>query len=178
MFNFSAFSRKKLHCYDDSSRLTFTIERPCFFLFFYQFVLSDVCSPRHSHVLSIFYTLLHFFHLPFPSSLSPYSNVRATIKHKTKSPHKCQAMQCVLQLISNSWFQASAAVYMSSSLFWEFTQRRLVVCYRRFGTTYRSIFKGQAVQEDLVTNYQSTLRNIPEERRSHLYRGGSPKSRK
>jgi len=27
-----------------------------------------------------------------------------------------------------------------------------------------------------VTNYQSTLRNIPEERRSHLHRGGSFKS--
>ena len=28
-----------------------------------------------------------------------------------------------------------------------------------------------------VTNYQSTLRNIPEERRSHLHRGENPKSR-
>jgi len=30
--------------------------------------------------------------------------------------------------------------------------------------------------ETSVTNYQSTLRNIPEERRSHLHRGGSRKS--
>jgi hypothetical protein len=35
-------------------------------------------------------------------------------------------------------FQASAAVSMKSSLFWDVTQRRLVVCYGRFGTTYRS----------------------------------------
>jgi hypothetical protein len=32
--------------------------------------------------------------------------------------------------------------------------------------------------ETSVTNYQSTLRNIPEERRPHLHRGGSLKSRK
>jgi len=30
--------------------------------------------------------------------------------------------------------------------------------------------------ETSATNYQSTLRNIPEERRSHLHRGGSLKS--
>ena len=32
--------------------------------------------------------------------------------------------------------------------------------------------------ETSVTNYQSTLRNIPEERRSHFHRGGSLKSRR
>ena len=31
--------------------------------------------------------------------------------------------------------------------------------------------------ETSVRNYRSTLRNIPEERRSHLHRGGSLKSR-
>ena len=48
-----------------------------------------------------------------------------------------------------------------------------------------TIFKGQAVQADCLTvedgtyrlsrnvgNYQSTLRNIPEGRRSHLHSGG------
>jgi hypothetical protein len=39
---------------------------------------------------------------------------------------------------------------MRFSLFWDVTQRRLVVTYRRFGTTF---FKGQAV----LTNYQSIL---------------------
>ena len=33
---------------------------------------------------------------------------------------------------------------MSSQLFWDFTQIRLVVCYRRFGTKYRSNLNGQA----------------------------------
>ena len=33
------------------------------------------------------------------------------------------------------------------------------------------IFKGQAVYETLVTNYKSTLHNIPEERRSHVQCG-------
>jgi len=54
--------------------------------------------------------------------------------------------------------------------FSDFTQGKMVNSHRRFGTTYRSrLSKSQTV-------YPSTLRNIPEERRSHLHRGGSPKS--
>jgi hypothetical protein len=34
-----------------------------------------------------------------------------------------------------AWFQAMNAVWMRSALFWDFTQRRLVVSCRRFGTT-------------------------------------------
>jgi len=34
-----------------------------------------------------------------------------------------------------AWFQASNAVYMRSAVFWDFTQRRLVVFCRRFVTT-------------------------------------------
>jgi hypothetical protein len=41
--------------------------------------------------------------------------------------------------------------------------------YRRFGTPISSIFKGQAVQEKFL--------DIPEERKSHLHRGGSLTSR-
>jgi len=33
---------------------------------------------------------------------------------------------------------------MRSSLFWDVTQHR-IVCYRRFGTAYRSYFKGQVL---------------------------------
>jgi len=38
--------------------------------------------------------------------------------------------------------QASAAVQIVPALFWYFTQRRMIVCYRRFGTTYQSHLKG------------------------------------
>ena len=57
--------------------------------------------------------------------------------------------------------------------------------YRRFGTSYRSHLQGTACPlkmgpigcpETSVNNYGSTLRNIPEERRSHLHRGSSVKS--
>ena len=61
------------------------------------------------------------------------------------------------------------------SLFWDVTWCKLVVRCRRFGTTFQVIiFKGQPVQEHLVTgrmspdvdNQPSTyLRNIPEEGR-------------
>jgi hypothetical protein len=50
--------------------------------------------------------------------------------------------------------------------------------YRRFGTTYRGpVFKGpRGCLEMSVTNYHSTLRKIPKERRSHLHRAGNLKS--
>jgi len=38
-------------------------------------------------------------------------------------------------------FQVSAAMYMRSALLWDVTQHRLVVRYRRFGTTYRFHFQ-------------------------------------
>jgi len=41
------------------------------------------------------------------------------------------------------WLQATAAKRMRTALFWVITQRVVVVYYRRFGTTYRPIFKGQ-----------------------------------
>jgi hypothetical protein len=73
---------------------------------------------------------------------------------------------------------------LRSSLFWDVTQRRLVVSYRRFVTSSRikqltawSLKMGPTgCHETSVTYYQSTLRNIPEERRSRLHRGGSLKS--
>jgi len=62
-----------------------------------------------------------------------------------------------------------------SALFRNFTHRRMAAPYRRFRTTYTSIFNGQAVQENCLTldngtdslsrnvgtNYLSTLRNPP-----------------
>jgi hypothetical protein len=42
-------------------------------------------------------------------------------------------------------FQASAVMYMRSALFWDITQRWVVILYRRFGTTYR--FHLQEVHE-------------------------------
>jgi hypothetical protein len=44
--------------------------------------------------------------------------------------------------LNNPWFQASAAMFMRSAFFWGITQRRVVILYRRFGTTYRSHFEG------------------------------------
>jgi len=70
---------------------------------------------------------------------------------------------------------------LRSSLLWYVTKRKLVftdVSRRSIGP----IFKGQAWHnlddgtKTSVTNYQSTLRNISEERRSHLHRGESLKS--
>jgi hypothetical protein len=40
------------------------------------------------------------------------------------------------------WFHASAAMLMKSVVFWVITRRRVVIIYRRFGTTYRSHLHG------------------------------------
>jgi hypothetical protein len=68
----------------------------------------------------------------------------------------------------------------------DFKQRRLVVNYRRFGTTHRSHLQDSTLwplkvrlidcTETSVTNYQSTLCKISEEGRSHLHRGESLRS--
>jgi len=42
----------------------------------------------------------------------------------------------------NSWYQTFAAVHMRPALFWDLTQHRLVISYRRFVTTYRSHHQG------------------------------------
>jgi len=67
-----------------------------------------------------------------------------------------------------------------SSLFWDFMERRFVVSYRRFGTSYRPHLQGSnslhVWTDGLSRNvgkYQYTLRNISEERICHLNRGGS-----
>ena len=59
------------------------------------------------------------------------------------------------------------------------TQRLVVISYGSFGTTYRSHLQG-SLEDGLYRNVgtcQSTLRNVPEERRFHLHQGGSLKSR-
>jgi len=59
---------------------------------------------------------------------------------------------------------------MRSSFFRHVKRRWLVAGYRRSRQTIGP--------ETSVTNYQSTLRNIPQEGGPHLYSGGSLKSRK
>jgi hypothetical protein len=83
-------------------------------------------------------------------------------------------------------------VVVKSSFFWDVTQRRVVILYRRFGTTYRSGLQGSrslflgtswalkmgriCCPETSVQDHNSTLRNTPEECRSRSHRGGSLKS--
>jgi hypothetical protein len=54
-------------------------------------------------------------------------------------------------------------------------QRRLVVRYRRFGTTCWS--NHRRLSQKSASIYQSTLRNVTENRRSHLHIGSSLKVR-
>jgi len=75
-----------------------------------------------------------------------------------------------------------------SSLFWDVTQCGLVVSCRCFGTTYRFNFQGSNSQDCFtlgawtdrlsrnVVNYQSILRNNPEERKPRLEEPTCPNS--
>jgi len=83
---------------------------------------------------------------------------------------------------------------MKSSLFWDVTQCRLLISYRRFGTTNRSNFQapsnprknsflkawplkmGQTGLSRNAGNYQYTLCNIQEERPSNIHSDGRSKS--
>jgi hypothetical protein len=106
----------------------------------------------------------------------PHNSVHTTLKLQLTcvSSHAFSRSHCVqtgdssftISFLLNpncqqvAWFQASAAVYMRSSLFSNVTQRRLVVCYRRFGTTYRPHLQGSSSQYSYVVHMwvqQSTL---------------------
>ena len=88
---------------------------------------------------------------------------------------------CYRRTAGNARFQASAAVWTSPALFSDSTQRRLIVSYGRFGTTYRTHHQGSSSEtnaarllkmgsigcpETSVRNYESTWRKIPKERRT------------
>jgi hypothetical protein len=60
---------------------------------------------------------------------------------------------------------------MRTALFWVITQRVVVIRHRLFGTAYRT-----GCLERSVRDYHYSLPNNPEERGSHLLRGGNPKS--
>jgi hypothetical protein len=75
-------------------------------------------------------------------------------------------------------------VVQKYSLFWGITQRRWAINRRRRQTTHRSQLQELisarrtcCVETSSLTNHQYRLSNIPEDRRPHLYRGGSLKSR-
>ena len=69
-------------------------------------------------------------------------------------------------------------LWLRSSIFWDISQRRVVIPYRRFGTTYRFYLQRSRIvpglllkmgpircPETSVRKYHCNLRNIPEERR-------------
>jgi hypothetical protein len=85
------------------------------------------------------------------------------------------------------------AFILRTALFWVITQRVVVIYYRRFGTTCRFHSEGSRIfpfffyfltmrigptgyPETSVSNYHYPLRNNPQQRSSHLLRGGSLKS--
>jgi hypothetical protein len=91
------------------------------------------------------------------------------------SGHTDGSIRVVQALHLLSWLTGSA-------FFWDVTQRRMVIVYWRFGKTCRSGLVAPCKMgpircpETSVKDYHSTLRNIPEERRSHQHRVGSLKS--
>ena len=80
------------------------------------------------------------------------------------------------------WVQVSASIQTISALFWGITQRTVVIPCRRFGTTYTSHLQGSRSPRIMnfldpedgikgcpytsVSYYHSSLRNMPQERRS------------
>jgi len=62
-------------------------------------------------------------------------------------------------------------------LFWDVTQRRVVIPYRSFGTNYLSHLQGSRIPRRMhsCSICHSKLFNGPERGRCHLHRGGSLK---
>jgi hypothetical protein len=88
-------------------------------------------------------------------------------------------------------FHLRSVFELKSALFWDVTQRVVLNPCRRFETIYRFHLRRSrnpriswssnmwpiGCTETSIRNYYYTLRNTPEERRSHLIRGRSLKSR-
>jgi hypothetical protein len=73
---------------------------------------------------------------PWPESDSNSSSRCLTSRKtflRTEESHEVGWTLCCQQ-----WFQTSAAMLMKPAVFWIITRRRVVIVYRRFGTTYRS----------------------------------------
>jgi len=83
-------------------------------------------------------------------------------------------------------FLCEIATNTRSALSWDITQRIVVIPYRRFRTTNQSHLQvsrnpnfltlgdgSDRFPEMSVQNYHYTLRNIPEDSKSHPLRGGS-----
>jgi hypothetical protein len=104
------------------------------------------------------------------------------------------AVDLSISLYYRCWSFYKLVLPLRSALLWDITQRRVVILYRRVGTTYRSHLKGSrspffsswtswplkmgpiCCPETSIKDYRATLRNIPEELRSQ-HRSGSLKSR-
>ena len=129
-------------------------------------------------------------------------NVYNTVQD-THNSHRLTVFLCYCRFQSNYKYQRfvwRSWQELTPTLFWDFTQRRMVLSYGRFWTIYQSHLQGlssprlgQAVQgldclpmkmgrirspETSVRKYISMLHKTPKERRTHLHRGGSLKSRR
>ena len=141
------------------------------------------CSPYSCHstnspavlIPAIAQTVLQSLYLTFHKmSCSPYAchSIKCPASHFfRKAPTLCDINNWQL-----AFFQAFAAVSMRPLLFRDVTQFRLIlteVSGKPIWSTFKknSLFDGEDGTDRLSRNfgnYQSSLRNIPEERRSHL----------
>ena len=129
-----------------------------------------VLDSKHIHRVAQFHilylpkykTTLHIQHLPF-TILNFQENINIHIS------------QCFMT------HGVTTLNIMISSIFWDFTQLRLVVWYQMFqdniSVPSSGVKKGPiGCPETLVSNYHSTLCNMPEEWRYHLHHSRSLKS--
>jgi hypothetical protein len=54
----------------------------------------------------------------------------------------------ILHTIKHKYVETKLSLIMRSELFWDITRSRVLIVYRRFGTTYRSHLQGSKVREE------------------------------
>jgi hypothetical protein len=82
-------------------------------------------------------------------TITPINNKQWIVEDITITTQLIQ-WQFMHNLMHSPWVQVSAAMLMRSSLFWDITQRRVVILYRRFGKTYRSHLQGSISVRSLL----------------------------
>jgi hypothetical protein len=89
------------------------------------------------------------------------------------SVHVTDRHDFLLKSVRRRFIKLCVTMLMNSVVFWVITRRRVVIIYRRFGTTYRSHLHGsrfQVVPKRRVNNYHTTPCNYPEDHRFYVSR--------
>jgi hypothetical protein len=127
--------------------------------------------PTEVHILKILSRLRQLFFIEFYRGIS--QSIQDNFKlyewmATRRQVRRLGPVQIICAIRASCLWKYRSGIFRLP-LFWDITQRWMVILYWRFGVIYQSLEDGTNIfSETSVTNFRSTLCNIPEEYRSHI----------